>query len=336
MSEDQEREIDQEREATRRPRPLWSGTLWFGLVRIPFSLFAGNRAGGIALRLVDADGTPLRRRYFCSREDRLLGMEEIERGYEVEQDRFVAVSDEELAALAPRKSREIDLQRFVPVGQIDPIYFERVYFLVPNEGAAKASRLLARTLEERGRAGITTFVMHGKEYLVAILGEGGLLRAEILRFHDELRSPADLGLPAAKVVDRAWLRAVETAMNDLASDTLEREALVDTHTRRLRELIERKIESGTDILAAPPPEEEPEAEEGTEMVDLIQILRRGLDESPPGGRQRSSEEQRGARQRKALVERSKSELYALAKERQISGRSNMSKEQLVEAIRQAS
>lgn len=119
------------------------------------------------------------------------------RGYEVEKDRFILVDDEELVALAPEKSQEIDLKRFVELSEIDPVYFERAYFLAPDRDAVKAYRLLARTMEEAGRAGIATFVMRGKEYLVAIIAEQGFLRAETLRFHDELRIPGD-ACPSSK------------------------------------------------------------------------------------------------------------------------------------------
>jgi len=181
--------------ASEAPRSFWSGTLAFGLVSIPVDLFVGNRSAGVPLHQVTAEGTRLRRRYFCSKEERPLETDEIERGREVEPGRFVTVSDDELDALAPEKSREIDLKRFVPKEQIDPLYYERAYFLVPSQGSTKAYRLLARTLEDSGRAGIATFVMRGREYLVAILGADGLLRAETLRFADEVRRPADIGLP---------------------------------------------------------------------------------------------------------------------------------------------
>ena len=195
---------------TQRPRSFWSGTIAFGLVSIPVSLYVASRSGGISLRMVDEDGTPLRRRYFCSKDGEPLEADDIVRGYEVEKDRFVIVKDEELEALAPEKSREIDLKRFVPLAQIDPIWFERGYFLAPDKGAMKAYRLLANTMEQEGRAGIATFVMRGKEYLVAIIGQQGLLRAETLRFHDELRTPDDVGLPTLDKADakriRRWKR----------------------------------------------------------------------------------------------------------------------------------
>ena len=147
--------------------------------------------------MVDAKGTLLRRQFFCEHDNQPLERDDIVRGYEIEKYHYVVVEDEELEALEPKKSREIDLKRFVPLSSINPIYFERAYFLVPDGDTTKAYRLLAKSMEDEQKAGIATFVMHGKDYLVAIIAEGGILRAETLRFHDELRTPEAIGLPAA-------------------------------------------------------------------------------------------------------------------------------------------
>src|SRR5690606_8881941 len=121
--------------------------------------------------------------------------EEIVRGFDVGDGQYVVVTDEELEALAPDKSRDIDLRRFVPRHELPMANFERAHFMAPTSDSNKAYRLLTKTLEETNRIGIATFVMRGKEYLVAIIAEGGLLRAETLRFADEIRTPADIGLP---------------------------------------------------------------------------------------------------------------------------------------------
>ncbi|MEX2534922.1 MAG: Ku protein [Trueperaceae bacterium] len=318
-------------------RPFWSGTIAFGLVSLPVSLFVANRGKAVSLRMVDEDGTPLSRKYFCPVEEKALSNDEIVRGYEVEKDEFVVVTDEELDALAPEKSQEIDLRRFVPLSEIDPVYFERAYFLAPNKGASKAYRLLAKGMEDSGRAGIATFVMRGKEYLVAIIAERGVLRAETLRFADELRTPQDVGLPEVGEVDAQQVQAIEKEMRALESDRLDRELLVDRQSQRMLELVEEKLHSGEDVVAAPE-ELEPDEEEGAGFVDLMQILKQSLQEVTPSGKvaaSRSKEEPRRRRSRYGtLSERSKTDLYEQAKELDISGRSNMTKEQLIEALRQ--
>ncbi len=324
--------------AAGQPHAFWSGTIAFSLVSIPVHLFVAQRSAGVALRMVDRDATPLARRYFCTRDDEALTADDIVRGYELENERFVTVDDDELTALAAEKSREIDLKRFVPLSEIDPIYYERAYFLAPEQGASKAYRLLARVMEEEGRAGIATFVMRGTEYLVAILGERSLLRLQTLRFHEDLRTPHDVGLPPARQPDAARVTATAREIQALELDHLEPAALADGYAKRLRALIERKLQSGTDVYAVPevPPEDEPEPE--AQVVDLMQVLKRSLAEgsSRRGTRRQSARRDRPTSTKESDSEgASKAQLYARAKKLGIEGRSAMTKEQLADAVRAA-
>src|SRR2546421_590780 len=131
------------------------------------------------------------------------------RGFEYEKGKYVIVTDEELERLAPEQSRDIDLRKFVDLESIPPLYFDRSYFLAPSQGSEKAYRLLAETMEKNKLAGMATFVMRGKEYLVAIFPENGILRAETMRFADELRSPKEVGLPEKKKVPAATVKKFE-------------------------------------------------------------------------------------------------------------------------------
>lgn len=317
-------------EARRGPRGFWSGTISFGLVSLPVSLFVASRRGGAPLRMVDEDGTPLSRRYFCSREERMLDADDIVRGYEVEKDRYVIVEDDELESLAPEKSREIDLQRFVDVSAIDPAYFERAYFLVPGQGGARPYRLLARAMEDAGRAGIATFVMRGKEYLVAIVSDSGILRAEILRFHDELRSPSDVGLGEISDAAKARVDEMRKSMRKLEAEELDEGDLEDSYVERLETLVQRKLKAGEDVVSAPEDTESSEPE-SAEIIDLMQVLKERMQEDEEGdGRSR-----RGPAAAGKLENRSKAELYERAKSLDIAGRSSMSKEELIAAIRDA-
>jgi DNA end-binding protein Ku len=170
-------ELDGEQESGVTPRPFWSGAITFGLVSIPVNLFPANRQIRVSLRMLSPEGHPLSRRYYAPATGRELSDEQMVRGYEIEKDEYIVVTDEELERLAPERSRAIDLRRFVEANQIPALYFERAYFLVPSEACEKAYRLLATTMEKTKRAGIATFVMRGKEYLIAILAENGILRA---------------------------------------------------------------------------------------------------------------------------------------------------------------
>jgi len=277
------------------PRALWSGTLTFGLVSIPVELYPAVRPARVALRLLGPRGRPLHRRYVCARESRPLTPEEIVRGYPVEPERFVLVEEEELAALAPRASRDLDLRRFVPRDQLDPMLLDRPYLLAPGGQSTKAYHLLAATLERRDRAGIATFVMRGTEYLAAILSEGGLLRAVTLRFADELRGPEQLGLPEPRRAPAARRRQLEAALAELERDALLPELLHDENARALRELARRKRAASADVIELP---ETAEAGGGGggQVVDLMKLLQERLGEAPaPAPRAASRRSSGGAR-----------------------------------------
>jgi DNA end-binding protein Ku len=264
---------------TGRPglHALWTGTLGFGLVAIPVELFPASRSGRPSLRMLAEDGTPLVRRSF-DESGRMLDKSEITRAYEVEKDRFVEVTDEELDALAPEDGKDIKLSVFVDRASISPMYFERGYVLTPSKGSNSAYRLLAHTLVQTGQVGVATFVMHDSEHLVCIHAEHGVLRAEILRFAAEVRTPDAIGLPAAQEPSEAALSAAERALAALQKG--ERGTLLphDAHRKKLEELTEHKLREKADLV----PVREAEAvddtppEELADVVDLVSVLRRSL------------------------------------------------------------
>lgn len=261
-------------------RPFWSGTISFGLVTVPVALYAATRPHGVALKMVGPDEAPVRRRYVCSKDDKALDADDIVRGYEIEKGKFVVVTDEELEAIEPRKSREIDLRLFVDRDEIDPIYFQRAYFLVPSGGTTKAYRLLAEVMEKRKQAGIATFVMRAKEHLVAIIAENGILRAETLRFADEIRKPEDVGLPEPVKVSAAEAKKFENQIAKQAKK-LDLHEFLDDYTERLEKLVAQKEKKKEDIIRAPEETREEEAG-GGEVVDLLAVLSRSLGQSAAG------------------------------------------------------
>ena len=285
MKKDDTTQIDEEEPEQEQPHAFWSGIIAFGLVSLPVSLFPAHR-GKTALKMVDARGSLLKRQYFCEDGTQPLEPDDIVRGYEIEKYHYVVVEDEELEALEPKKSREIDLKRFVPLSSINPIYFERAYFLVPDSDTTKAYRLLAKSMEDEQKAGIATFVMHGKDYLVAIIAEGGILRAETLRFHDELRTPEQVGLPQRKSADKKTMEQMRAAISKLVHKQLDVKELSDQQTHNLMQHIEEKLKAGTDVLKAP---EEPEqAEAASNVIDLMQVLKERLQGRRPHTSSRAS------------------------------------------------
>jgi len=219
------------------------------------------------LRMLGPQNRLLQRRYYCSVDDKPLTNDEIVRGYEWPDGSVTTITDEELEALAPRKSRDIELQRFVSRDEIPPKLLERPYVLAPAGDSTKAYRLLAHTMEQSRRAGLATFVMRGKEYLAAIFAEGGLLRAATMRFNDELRTPSSVGLPHAPKTD-ADDNSIELALAKLKADDLDRAVLQDDYTDALLALAERKRAENRDVVEI----EEQVADDEAESADVIDIM----------------------------------------------------------------
>jgi DNA end-binding protein Ku len=248
-------------------------------VTIPVNLYPANRSSHLGLRMLAPDGTPLRRRYCSSTTGKELAPQEMVRGYEAEKDHYVVVSDKELEELDPKKSRDIDLRRFVPVDDIPPIYFERGYFLGPGGESTKAYQLLAATMEKTHRAGIATFVMRGKEYLIAIMAENGILRAETMRFNDEIRTPEDVGLTEKPAVAEEKIQHFEQIINKHSEPELSRAELHDETSAALLEIIKAKRAEKENVIVSREAEEE-EAED-----DLVAGLKESL---TAHGRRRAS------------------------------------------------
>jgi len=354
-------------------RAFWSGTISFGLVSIPVELFPATRSSTVHFRMLSPDGTPVRRRYYCPEHNQDVEADEIVRGYEIAKGEYVVLHDEELESLEPQKSRDIDLRLFVNVAEIPPTYFERAYYLAPAGNSNKAYRLLAEVMQQTGKAGIATFVMRDKEYLVAILAENHILRAEALRFYDELRTPEDVGLPPKPRVDRDRVAKFERIIRKHTADKLDPDEMLDEQSRRLMDIVEQKYEAQQDVVRPELPEEDEDDEPST--VNLLEVIRRSLqsggsksggslssgrsgtkgrtpksapaDKAAPG---RATTKGRDARQGRgkpqaehdegppgrsvaALGSKTKDELYERARSLDIAGRSGMSKDQLIEAIR---
>ena len=256
-------------------RPIWSGTISFGLVAVPVNLFPAVRAADSALRMLAPDGAPVERHFVCPEHGKDVDWGELVRGFEVDDGRYVALTAEELESIAPRKSRDIDLRRFVPRAELDPFLFERAYVLAPTGESTKAYRLLAQVMADEGKAGIATFVMRTKEYLVAILAHDGILWAETLRFADEVRTPKDAALPKLAQPERDEVTGFARAIDELHAKAVDRDDLVDHRGDALRELAEKKQRAG-DVVAAPQPTATAEPVPSDEAPDLFESIRESL------------------------------------------------------------
>ena len=263
-------------------RSFCSGVLTFGLVSVPVELYAASGKSRVSLRMLSSTGQPLRRRYVSSVDRTPLERDEIVRGWKTAAGDYVTVTQEELEALEPTRSREIDLRRFVKREEIDPLYGETAYFLLPDGEITKPYRLLAATMQKTGRAGIATFVMRGREYAIAIHAENGVLRAQTLRAPEEIRTADAVGLPAPVKPDKSLVTQLRGAIQKLAEDELDTDALTDESSAAVRKLAEKKRKDGLDVVEVPVSAAGSRDDEETlaPIVDIVAILKQRLGAAP--------------------------------------------------------
>ena len=255
-------------------RPFWTGTVSFGLVNVPVGMFPANRSINASLRMVTVGGTPLRRHYY-DQKGKPLEYQDIERGYEYEKGKFVVIDDDELERLAPEKTGNIDLRVFCERPEIDPMYFERAYFVVPTGNNNKAYRLLAQVMEETNLAGVATFVMRAKEYIAAIFAENGILQAETLRFADELRTPKTVGLPEPARVSSKDVSKFEKVITRLSKASFDEDELENRAVVKLFDIIEKKAEKEEDVFELPKKAAADEAP-ASDTLDLMAAIEASL------------------------------------------------------------
>jgi DNA end-binding protein Ku len=254
------------------PRSLWTGSLSFGLVNVPVQMFSGVTDSDIHFRqLHGSDHTPVEIRRFCAQEDAEVEWDEIAHGFETKDGKQVILTDEELAAAAPRKTRTIEIESFVDLAEVDPIHFDHPYTLMPagdSEGTQRAYRLLLEVMSATDRAALGRFVMRTKEYLVLIRERSGRLTLTTLLWHDEVRPtkgiPTPSGQkPAKKELDHA-VKLIEALSTDWDPSRYK-----DNYQQRLKRLIKRKQKGET----IKPPERE---DAPSPVEDLMAALEKSL------------------------------------------------------------
>jgi DNA end-binding protein Ku len=255
-------------------RAIWSGSISFGLLNVPVRLYSAVARRGISLREVrESDGARIRHRRVAEGTDEEVPYEKIVKAFELSKDRYVPLTKDEMAALAPEKTRAIEVKDFVDLDEIDPIYFDSPYYLGPAEGAERAYSLLAKAMEESGKVAIARFVFRNKEHLAAVRAAGGVLTLTTMRFADEVVPPEELEDVLPSKQPKVEKREVDMAEQLIDSLTTEFDpaAYRDEYREELLALIERKAE-GKDVLAAPAPEE-PQA---TRAPDLMAALEQSI------------------------------------------------------------
>ena len=254
-------------------RAIWSGSISFGLLNVPVKLYSAVARRGIALREIrESDSARIKHRRVAEGTDEEVPYDKIIKAYEITKDRYVPLSKDELASLDPKKTRAIEVQDFVEIAEIDPIYFDSPYYLGPADGAEKAYSLLAQALERSGKVAIARFVFRNKEHLAAIRPGDGVLTLTTMRFADEVVPPEELDdvLPTEKPkIGKREVEMAEQLIDSLTRDfdpTLYR----DEYREELLAMIERKA-AGEDVVAAPQEDREP-----TKAPDLMAALEQSI------------------------------------------------------------
>ena len=254
-------------------RAIWSGTISFGLLNVPVKLYSAVARRNIALREIrESDSARIKHRRVADGTDEEVPYENIVKAYELSPGQYVPLSKDEMAALAPEKSRAIDVLDFVDIKEIDPMFFDSPYYLGPSEGAEKAYSLLAAAMDSSGKAAITRFVFRNKEHLAALRASDGVLTLTTMRFADEVMPPSELddALPDKKPKVAKKEREMAEQLIASLSTEFDPSAYRDEYREQLLALIERKAE-GKEIVAP-----EVEAPKETKVPDLMAALEESI------------------------------------------------------------
>ncbi|MFL5872904.1 MAG: Ku protein [Solirubrobacterales bacterium] len=254
-------------------RAIWSGTISFGLLNVPVRLFSAVARRNIALREIrDSDSARIKHRRVAEGTDEEVPYENIVKAYELSPGQYVPLSKDEMAALAPEKTRAIDVLDFVDIEEIDPMYFDSPYYLGPADGAEKAYSLLAAAMEASGKAAITRFVFRNKEHLAALRSSDGTLTLTTMRFADEVvpASELDDAIPDKKPKVAKKEREMAEQLIESLSTEFDPSAYRDEYREQLLALIEQKAE-GKEIVAP-----EAEAPKATKAPDLMAALEESI------------------------------------------------------------
>jgi DNA end-binding protein Ku len=254
------------------PRPIWTGSISFGLVNVPVRLVTAQSPKDVRFnQLHDADSGRIQQRRVCAEDGQEVSFEHIVKGYEISPGRYVIIDPDELAAANPVATHTIDIEEFVDLDQIDPIFYERGYYLLPDKRAEKPYALLAAALTRSNKVGIARFVMRTKQYLAAVRAVDGVLVVSTMLFADEVVPMGELeGVPREEVgLSDRELTMAEQLIESLSAD-FEPEKYHDEYRQQVLDIIARKAEG--QVVEAAPVTEAPGA-----VVDLLAALEASLE-----------------------------------------------------------
>lgn len=256
------------------PRPVWSGSISFGLVNIPVRLFTAVREHRVAFHLLhDQDKVRLRRKVVSSSTGKEVHPEHIVRGYEVDKGKFVIVHQEELEGCAPEKTRTIEITDFVRLSEIDPIHYERPYYVLPQKGAARSYRLIVEAMKRSHRVGIARVVIHEKEYLAALRPLGDLICLSTMHLADELVpvEPIEESVEGVTPGERE-VKSAEKLINSRL-EKFDPKRYHDEYRDCVKKMVEKK--AAKEVVVQPPPDEEAKPQEAR-AANLMAALEASL------------------------------------------------------------
>lgn len=317
------------------PRSIWKGSVTFGLITIPVGLYSavGREEEKFDFHLLhEKDGARIHYERRCDKGHKDIDWGEIVKGYEYKKGKWVTITDDDLAALDLESLRTIDVVTFAPSEQIDPIFYEKTYYMVPEEQALKAYRLIADALQDEGLVGVCKVAIREREHLAAMRVKDGMLVLQTMHWPEEVRDAKFAQLKKRPRIDDRERKMARQLIKHLSSD-FDPAQFKDEYHKALKKLIDKKIK-GEEIVAAPEPEPT------GQVVDLMEALRASVDAArqgkkpkPPAASKARKEMAEGDEDLKGL---SKQELLERAKKLDIAGRSKMGKPDLVKAIQKAS
>jgi DNA end-binding protein Ku len=272
------------------PRPIWSGSISFGLVNVPVKLFTAVRKKTVRFHQLHAeDGARIQQKRVCSVDGEEVAFEDLAKGYELYPGQYVMIEPEELDALDPEATQTIDIEDFVELDQVDPLYYDSSYYLVPDARGTKAYRLLLDAMRESGRVGIARVVMRTKQYLCAVRPVGEALVLTTMNFADEVVGQEEIeGLPGEQEAGERELKMAEALIESLSTDW-QPEKYEDTYREQVMALIEAKA-AGQELVSQPSAPSAP-------VIDLMAALEASLAQTRGEGRTGAGpEEEREDRQ----------------------------------------
>ena len=274
-------------------RALWKGAITFGLVHVPVELYPAEERKEFKFSMLDKrDLSPVGYKRYSKESGKDVPWEDVVKGYEYEKDQYVVLSDEDFRRANPEAAKTVDILAFVELSEIQPQYFDTPYYLKPEKRGEKAYALLRDTLDKAGKAGIASVVIRTKQYLAALVAQDELLVLNTLRYADELKDPAELEIPKAKVTAKELDMAMRL-VDDMVDDW-HPEKFKDTYKDDLLKRIKEKVKAGETEELTEPEKDADRPAKGADVIDLMTLLKKSVEKKPAAKAKRPARKRRAA------------------------------------------